>query len=335
MKVLTDHTLPRTMQGLATIAGGVELREREVPTPRRGQVLVRMRAAPVNPNDLMFVAGTYEVKKPLGTIAGFEGAGTVVASGGGLVARYMLGRDVACAVADGDGTWAEYACVDAMRCAPLDRGTDPLQGAMLLTNPLTASVLLETAKRGGHRAFVQNAAAGAIGRMLVRLCARERLALVSLVRRPEQAEALRAIGAEHVVVTSEADATESARDLCTRLDVRCAFDAVAGPSTGMLAEIVGMGGRILVYGMLSGAPCEVDPNVLVFRRLRVEGFTMYEWVEKTSMLGQLRTLSKAARRLSHELRTEIRGTYPLADHARALAEAGGATSDGRILFVHT
>ena len=177
MKLSSGHTLPRSMKGLATGAGGVELVERPVPTPGHGQVLVHMRAAPINPNDVMFLDGAYEVKKPLGTLAGFEGSGTVVASGGGAIARYMLGREVACAAGDGDGTWAEYVCVDAMRCAPLDKRTDPLQGAMLLTNPLTASVLLETARRAGHRAFVQNAAAGAIGRMLVRLCARERLTL--------------------------------------------------------------------------------------------------------------------------------------------------------------
>src|SRR5262245_25250489 len=250
MNLLRTHTLPTSMKGLASIASGVELVERPVPTPGRGQVLVHMRAAPINPNDLMFLDGAYEVKKPLGTLAGFEGSGTVVASGGGAIARYMLGRDVACAAGDGDGTWAEYVCVDAMRCAPLGKGIDPLQGAMLLTNPMTATVLLETAQRAGYRAFVQNAAAGALGRMLVRLCARERLALVNVVRRREQAEALRAIGADHVVVTAEPGAAAELRALCDRLAVRFAFDAVGGESTGQLAGAIGKGGRLLVYGML-------------------------------------------------------------------------------------
>src|SRR5215218_9049010 len=103
MKLLAKHTLPSSMAALATIPNGVELVERPVPTPGRGQVQVQMRAAPINPNDLMFVDGVYEVKKPLGTIAGFEGTGTVVATGGGAIARFMLGRDVACAAGDDDG----------------------------------------------------------------------------------------------------------------------------------------------------------------------------------------------------------------------------------------
>ncbi len=333
MKLLADHSLPATMKGLAYVEGGVELVERPVPTPKPGEVLIRMRAAPINPNDLMFLDGAYEVKKPVGTIAGFEGSGTVVGAGGGAIARFMLGREVACAAGDGDGTWAEYACADALKCAPLNKGTDPEQGAMLLTNPLTASVLLDTARRAGHRAFVQNAAAGAIGKMLVRLCARGRLPLVNVVRRPEQAAALRAIGAEHVVVSSEAGADAALRSLCDKLGVRFGFDAVAGTATGQLAGAIGMGGSILVYGMLSGAPCQIDPNVLVFRRLHVDGFTMYEWVEKTSMLGKLRTLAAAQSRLADDLRSEVRAKKPLSEHAEAIATARGTTSEGKVLFV--
>jgi NADPH:quinone reductase-like Zn-dependent oxidoreductase len=320
------------MRALATIPSGVELVERAVPQPKRGEVLIRMRAAPINPNDLMFLDGNYEVKKPLGTIAGFEGSGTVVATGGGAIGRYLLGREVACAAGDADGTWAEYACADAMRCAPVAKGTDPKQAAMLLTNPLTAMVLLDTARRAGFRAFVQNAAAGAIGKMLVRLCARNRLALVNLVRRPEQAAALRAMGAQHVIVESEPGADLSLRKLCEELGVRFAFDAVAGESTGRLARAIGMGGQIVVYGMLSQSPCQVDPNVLVFRRLRIDGFTMYAWVEQTSLLTKLRTLMAAQRRLGDDLRSEIRATKPLAEHAEMLELARGATSEGKLVF---
>ncbi|HWO23978.1 MAG TPA: zinc-binding dehydrogenase [Kofleriaceae bacterium] len=332
MKLLRGHTLPSAMRALATTAGGVELAERAVPTPGRGQVLIRMRAAPINPNDLLLLDDTYEVKKPLGTIAGFEGSGTVVAAGDGAIARFLLGRDVACAAGDGDGTWAEYACADALRCAPLRRGTDPQQASMLLTNPLTALVLLETARRAGHRAFVQNAAAGAIGKMLVRLCARARLPLINVVRRPEQAAALRAIGAEHVITTSEPDADAVLQQRCAALGVRFAFDAVAGEATDQLARAIGQNGRILVYGMLSRAPCQIDPDTLVFRRLRVDGFTMYAWVEGTSLFGKLRTLAAAQRRLADDLRSEIRAAVPLTASAEALALARGATSEGKVLF---
>jgi NADPH:quinone reductase-like Zn-dependent oxidoreductase len=168
--------------------------------------------------------------------------------------------------------------------------------------------------------------------MLVRLCARERLPLVNLVRRPEQAAALRAIGAEHVVAASEPGADAALRKLCGELGVGFAFDAVAGESTDQLARAIGPGGRILVYGMLSRAPCRIDPETLVFRRLRVDGFTMYAWVEQTSMFAKLRALGTAQRRLGDDLRSEIRAARPLAGFSEALVLARGATSEGKVLF---
>jgi NADPH:quinone reductase-like Zn-dependent oxidoreductase len=289
-------------------------------------------AAPVNPNDLLMLAGTYEVTKPAGTIAGFEGSGTVVASGGGAMARWLLGKNVACAVDGGDGLWAEYASVEVMRCAPLAKGTDLQQAAMLLQNPLTALVLLKTARRAGHRAFVQNAAAGAIGKMLVRQCARERLPLINIVRRAEQADALRAIGAEHVVVAGAPDAAAALRELCERFRVRFAFDAIGGEATDQLARAILRGGRILVYGMLAGKPCQVDTNTLVFERLHVDGFTMYAWTEQTSLLGKLRAVTAAQRRLADDLRTDVRARFSFRDHAGALAAARTGASDGKVLF---
>ena len=108
----------------------------------------------------------------------------------------MLGRDVACAAGQRATARAEYTCAEVMELrADQQEVSMHSKPAMLLTNPLTASVLLETARRAGHRAFVQKMrAAGAIGKMLVRLCAREKLPLVNVVRRAEQATALCAIG---------------------------------------------------------------------------------------------------------------------------------------------
>src|SRR6478672_5164546 len=87
--------------------------DRPVPTPRRGQVLVRIEATPCNPSDLLLLQGQYGTLKKLPTIPGWEGAGTVVASGGGLFSRWLVGKRVACALPhDRDGTWAEYFVAD-------------------------------------------------------------------------------------------------------------------------------------------------------------------------------------------------------------------------------
>ena len=152
---------------------GLRLVEKPVPRPGAGQVLVRMAAAPVNPADFAFMKGQYGVRKPLPTVPGLEGSGLVVAAGGGLAARFLVGRRVACVAPDhSDGTWAEYLVASPHRCMPLRRGVSLEQGATALVNPLSAWAMLDLARRGGHRTVVQTAAAGALGRMLLRLCRR-------------------------------------------------------------------------------------------------------------------------------------------------------------------
>src|SRR3990170_3957520 len=97
--------------------GGLKVLERAVPNLRRGQVLVRIEAAPCNPSDLLLLQGKYGTLKTLPTVPGWEGAGTVVASGGGLLAGWLNGKRVACALReDRDGTWAEFFVADADNC---------------------------------------------------------------------------------------------------------------------------------------------------------------------------------------------------------------------------
>src|SRR5690606_33818110 len=108
--------------------------------------------------------------KTLPTVPGWEGAGTVVASGGGLLAGWLQGKRVACALqADRDGTWAQYFVANAAECIPLKSRLSTEQGASLIINPMTALALLKTAQRGGHRAAVHTASASQLGRILLML----------------------------------------------------------------------------------------------------------------------------------------------------------------------
>ena len=120
--------------------------ELPVPRPGPGQVLIRVAASPINPSDLMFIRGLYGFKKPLPVIPGFEGSGTVVEAGSGMLPRFLKGRRVACAAADPNiagGMWAEYLVTSAQLCVPLSKQVDMEQGATMLVNPLTAWALME------------------------------------------------------------------------------------------------------------------------------------------------------------------------------------------------
>ncbi|HWB08933.1 MAG TPA: zinc-binding dehydrogenase [Pirellulales bacterium] len=314
----------------------VEVAEVPVPQPGPGEVLVRLAAAPVNPSDLMFMQGLYGFKKGLPTILGFEGSGTVVAAGRGILPRLLLGRRVACAAADPNargGTWAEYLATRATLCIPLHKDVDLDRGATLLVNPLTAWGLMEQARRGRHRAVVQTAAASALGRMVVRLGRKFSIATINVVRRAEQVETLKALGAEHVLDSSEPGFDDRLRELCHATGATIGFDAVAGETSGRILRAQPERSRLLVYGALSQEPVQIDPFSLIFERKHVEGFLLTLWLRRKNLLSQLRTAGRVQRLLDTDLTTEIRAKFPLRQARTALAEYANHMSAGKVLFV--
>ena len=339
-------TDPATSQTIPTTMRAVELRsfertpesiivaEKPVPRPGQGQVLVKMAAAPINPSDLAFLRGLYGVKKSLPAVPGLEGSGVVVAAGGGLQARWLLGRRVACSASpSGDGTWAEFMVTSAALCFPLSKGVSLEQGAMLFVNPLTAWALMDLARREGHRALVQTAAASALGRMILRLGVRFGIQVVHIVRRDEQVELLRSLGAEHVLNSSHPGFDSDLQRLCAQLRASLALDAVACEMTNRLARALVPGGRVLVYGALEKGPCQVDPGLMIFAGKSVEGFWLKNWIGKSSLVAQFLAIRNVQKLLGSDLKSEVQAQLPLEEVAKALELYATGMTRGKVLLV--
>jgi NADPH:quinone reductase len=331
--------IPATMRAVQLSAydgKSVHVVQMPVPTPGLGHVLVRVHASPINPSDLMFIQGLYGFKKPLPAVPGFEGSGTVVAAGAGLMSRMMVGRRVACAAADAKvagGMWAEYIVTSAQMCIPLRKKVNMDQAAMMLVNPLTAWALVDEARRGGHKAMVQTAAASALGRMIVRLAQRFRMPLINVVRRQEQVELLRGMGAEHVLNSSAADFDAALRDLCRKLGATIGFDAVAGETTLRVMQAQPPRSRMLVYGGLSLAACQTDPGSLIFEEKHLEGFWLSAWLRRKNLFSQMRLAGQVQELLGSDLKTEVHGRFPLERAPEALAEYAANMTAGKVLLV--
>jgi NADPH:quinone reductase-like Zn-dependent oxidoreductase len=296
-------------------------------------VLVRVAAAPINPSDLSFLQGNYGLRKPLPVVPGFEGSGTVVAAGSGLLPRFYLGRRVACAVQDGrDGTWAEYVVVPAATCLPLPKEVSLEAGAMSLVNPLTAWAFFETARRGGHKAMANTAAASALGRMVLRFGLRTGFPVVHIVRRPEQADLMRGLGAGNVLDSSTPDFPELLRKVFSRVGVTLAWDALGGEMTGQLLEALPRGGHVLVYGWLSGARTTSDVGALIFDGKQVGGFWLTSWLAQGGTLRTLRAINAVRRHLPDELASEVQARYPLAEAQAAVESYTAAMTQGKVLL---
>src|SRR2546425_11550999 len=235
--------------------GIVELSLVSVPTPelKPEEVIVRIDASPINPSDqgLLFGGADMSTAKASGTAdhpvvtasispavmkalagrleqslpVGNEGAGVVVQAGASPAAQALMGKTVALL---GGAMYAQYRCIKAVQCLVLPPGTTPAEGASCFVNPLTALGMVETMRVEGHKALVHTAAASNLGQMLNKICIKDRVGLVNIVRKPEHADVLKKIGA---ISVCDSDSPTFMGDLTEALvatGATVAFDAIGG-----------------------------------------------------------------------------------------------------------
>ncbi|WP_171188903.1 zinc-dependent alcohol dehydrogenase family protein [Alienimonas chondri] len=309
--------------------------DRPEPTPAGRDVRVRMLASPINPSDLMTVRGEYSVRPDPPAVPGYEGVG-VVESGGGLMGLALKGKRVAVLNATG-GNWAEVVTAPANRCVPVPKDLSVPQAAMFFVNPATAYLL--TAKvlavpRGAW--LLQTAAGSSLGQMTIRLGAHRGFRTVNVVRRAEQAEELRGLGAD-AVVTFDA-ANESPEDLAAKVNeatggepIRYAIDPVAGATGGAAVRCLGEGGRLISFGTLSGEPLAVPARHLLFHGIRIEGFWLGKWMAAAGLPAKLGVMRAVGKLLSAGvIANDVGESFPLNRIAEAAAAAERPGRGGKV-----
>ena len=231
------------------------------PVPAADEVLVRIEATPINPSDIGLLFGAADmttvsafVKNVAGASAnatspvvtaqiparampgmagrlgqsmpvGNEGAGTVVAAGASPAAQALLGKLVAVL---GGAMYTQYRSVKADQCLVLPKGATAADGASCFVNPLTALGMVETMRREGHTALVHTAAASNLGQMLNKICMKDGISLVNIVRKPAQAALLKSLGAKYVCDAQSATFMEDLTQALVATGATLAFDATGG-----------------------------------------------------------------------------------------------------------
>jgi NADPH:quinone reductase len=254
---MTSAIPPTALQLLSLVKDNgqleISLIQAPIPLPRDDQVVVRVLATPINPSDLGLLLGAADVGtlrasqrdglplveadiSPAGMRAmggrigeampvGNEGAGVVVKAGASVEAQALLGKTVAML---GGAMYAQYRCLHVTQCMLLPDGTDPKDGASCFVNPLTSLSMTETMRREGHTALVHTAAASNLGQMLVKICAKDGIALVNIVRSAAQADLLRGIGAKFVCDSSAPTFMADLTAALVETGATIAFDAIGG-----------------------------------------------------------------------------------------------------------
>jgi NADPH2:quinone reductase len=299
---VADDNQSLQLRSLVKASGELELSLVPVPIPEPGpdEVLVRIEASPINPSDLGLLIGPADVstakvsgtpERPVVTMAvppqamrmmaprldqsmpvGNEGAGTVVKAGASPQAQALLGAKVAIL---GGAMYAQHRCVKAADVLVLPPGATAADGASCFVNPLTALCMVETMRREGHTALVHTAAASNLGQMLNKICLKDGVELVNIVRSPAQAEILRGIGAKHICDSTSPTFMEDLTAALVATGATLAFDAIGGgklvgqiltcmeaaanqTATGYSRYGSAAHKQVYIYGGLDMAPTELN-----------------------------------------------------------------------------
>ncbi len=314
------------------------LQVRELPPPSvgAGQVRVRMRASPINPSDLLVVRGQYGRLPPLPATPGFEGVGVVESAGPGLMKLLRglrAGRRVAVLNGHG-GNWQEFVVVPARHVVPIPDDIPDEQAAAFFVNPATALVMTQWVLRVPPGAWLlQTAAGSALGRMIIRLGRRLGFHTINVVRRREQAEELRQLGGDAAIATADDNVEERVQEVTRGAGVRFAVDAV-GSATGLAAvRALAPGGRLLVYGTLSGEPIPLDPRLLMVGQKRIEGFWLSEWARQQGVFTMLKLFRRITRLLREKvLTTDVGASFTLDQIGDAVRHAAATGRAGKTLL---
>jgi NADPH2:quinone reductase len=255
-----SENISKEIRSTVTSEGNIELSiiKAEIPIPSADEVLIKVEAAPINPSDLglllSFAAdlssistlgledetvtsmkihpalmGSMKPRLDQSMQVGNEGAGIIVDAGENV--KELIGKTVGLA---GGAMYSQYRCVPAASCLVMDEGTSPAEAASSFVNPLTALSFVETMKMENHTALVHTAAASNLGQMLVKICKDDGIPLVNIVRKSEQVDLLKNLGAEYVCNTSDESFMDDLVNALVATGATLGFDATGGGNNGEL-----------------------------------------------------------------------------------------------------
>ena len=343
-------TLPKTyLQMMSTVTEDAELRlelvEKELKMPKSDQVLIKVEASPINPSDHGVMFGWTDMSKATSSGSGKntvltapvsghgmrvmkgrigqpqqvgnEGAGIVVAAGDSDYAQSLMGKRVA---AMGGGMYGEYRLVNAMMVLPLKDEHTAKDGASCFVNPLTALSFLETMRLEDHKAIVHTAAASNLGQILNRICQADGVDLINIVRRQEQVDILKSMGAKYIINSSSDSYMPDLINAIHETGATLGFDATGGGQlasdilTAMEQAAARTPGAYSIYGSVAHKQVylygglDVSPTTLTRgygMAWGVGGWLLPNFLSKAGM----ETAMRLRKRVANELTTTFASHY--------------------------
>ncbi len=310
------------------------LRVEDMPQPEPGadQVLVRLRARSINPSDLLTVRGLYGSLPQLPATPGLEGMGEVAAVGDGVKHLRPGQRVIPLGV---QGTWQDYLLASSAQLIPIPDSISDQTAAQFVVNPLTAWIMTieELALKPGEW-LLQTAAGSTLGRIVLQIAALRGFKTINVVRRREQVDELKTLGADEVICTDDEDISERIKEITGKAGLTKAIDAVGGQTGATVMNSLGRGGVMLVYGLLSMEPMPLDGGRMIFSTTTIRGFWLGDWFRSAVPERQQAVTVEMLRSMAaNEIVPPVEAEYPLADVLAAVEHAERPGRRGKVLLV--
>ncbi|MFK4852957.1 zinc-binding dehydrogenase [Microbacterium sp. ZW T6_19] len=323
MRALIHHTFGEPEDVLT-------VEERPLPEPGPGQVRLRIVLSPIHNHDIWTIRGTYGFKPELPAASGTEALGIVDALGEG-VDGLAIGQRVA--TGGTFGAWAEYIVANAAGLIPVPESLSDEVASQLVSMPFSTISLLEFLEVKPGDWIVQNAANGAVGRMLAQLGAARGVNVLGLVRRSAGVEELRAQGIENVVATDQSDWVEQAAKITGGAPIVAGVDSVGGAASGQVLSLLAENGTLVAFGAMNSPIMEIASGDVIFKQATVKGFWGSKVIQTTDAATRGALFGELIQRVSDgTLTLPVAGVFDAAEAAEAMRASGTPGRVGKVLL---
>ncbi|MEO1052001.1 MAG: zinc-dependent alcohol dehydrogenase family protein [Bacteroidota bacterium] len=306
----------------------LKVKDVATPEPGPGEVRVKVATCNINPSDVMFVQGLYGIRPELPAVGGFEAAGSIDKCGEGV--ELPVGMRV---IFTAIGVWQEYVIVPAKTIIPTPEGMSDEIACQAFVNPYTAYGMLKESGLEAGQWLMLTAGGSAFGQFVIQLCKQKGINTLCTVRRDDQVEDLKALGATVVVNTEAEDLQKAVKEHTERRGVDYIFDAVGGTLGAKALDCLTQGGTMLVFGLLSLRPIPLNSGIMIFKDLTVKGFWLTTWMTSLNKEEKIEVTKAVLGMLATEqLKTKIEAKYGLDEVVKAVEHADSPGRTGKVIL---
>ena len=309
----------------------LNLEEVPQPIPNSNEVRIKMKFLPINPSDVYFIMGQYGIKTDLPAVPGFEGMGVIESVGSDITDLNVNTRVIPLGVR---GTWQEYIIAPRNQLIIIPDRLKDESAAQLIVNPMTAWILAnEELKLQKDQWLLQTAAGSTLGRIMIQISKLIGFNTINFVRRKEQVQELLDLGADIVICTKDKDVVDQVMKI-TKHGVDGAIDAVGGKTGALALNCLKIGGKLMVYGLLSlSNRTPIDTGEMIFKGTKIHGFLLTRWfqnspIEKQSEIMQELIMSM----VKGSIEPPVEAIYNIEDFKEAFELSTRSGRKGKILL---